>query len=343
MSLPAPLRTDLPVHVAPMAGGVSTPGLVRAAQAAGSFGQLAAGYLTAPALAERLRAVREVGTTGFGVNVFVPTPSPVDPAAYRRYADRLAPEAARLGVPGFPPAPREDDDDWAATIDLLVQDPVPVVSFTFGCPDAATLRRLRRAGSVLLQTVTTAAEARHAADAGVDALVVQGHAAGGHAGTWDPRARPVDRPLGDLVREVVAATPLPVLAAGGISGPDDVGAVLAAGAEGAVVGTAVLLADESGTNATHRRALADPAPTPTVLTHAFTGRAARGLRNRFVLEHDADAPLGYPALHHLTAPVRAAAAAAGDPSVLHLWAGTGRRHARAAPLASILGALGSQP
>ena len=100
-----------------------------------------------------------------------------------------------------------------------------------------------------------------------------------------------------------------------------------------------MLADEAGTTATHRAALI-AAERNTVVTRAFSGRPARGLRNQFIADHDASAPLGYPAIHYLTSPMRKAAAAAGDPERLHLWAGTGYRNASTGPAAAILERLG---
>jgi NAD(P)H-dependent flavin oxidoreductase YrpB (nitropropane dioxygenase family) len=96
-----------------------------------------------------------------------------------------------------------------------------------------------------------------------------------------------------------------------------------------------MLADEAGTTAAHREALIS-ADRETVVTRAFTGRPARGLRNRFIDTHESEAPLGYPAINHLTSPIRRAAAAAGDPEALHLWAGTGYRAARSEPVETIL-------
>jgi len=110
--------------------------------------------------------------------------------------------------------------------------------------------------------------------------------------------------------------------------------VLAAGACAAQIGTGFLLADEAGTSAPQRGAL--KAGGETTFTRAFTGRRARGLVNRFVREHSAHAPSAYPHVHHLTAPIRAAARAAGDPDALALWAGTSHRHARAAPAADLV-------
>ncbi|GAA2627401.1 nitronate monooxygenase [Dactylosporangium fulvum] len=327
------LGLPLPLIAAPMAGGPSTPAFVSAAARAGALGFLAAGYKTPEALAEQIAAVRDVP---FGVNVFAPNPLPVDPEAFRRYARSLQPEADRYGLDLAGAEPVEDDDHWQDKIDLLLADPVPVVSFTFGLPDRALVARLRAAGTVVVQTVTALPEALAAAERGVDALAVQSAGAGAHSGTLTPAAPPASVPLADLVAGIGRRVPLPIFAAGGMGTAQDVAAVLRAGAAAAMVGTVLLRADESGASAPHRAALADPAGMQTVVTRAFTGRPARGLRNRFVAAHDADAPLGYPAVHHLTAPLRRAAAAAGDTDTIHLWAGTGFRHATEGPVGAIL-------
>ena len=326
------LDVDLPVIAAPMAGGVSTPDLVLAAAHAGSLGFLAAGYKSADTLRVQIAAVRSVP---FGVNVFAPNPVPVDRAAYQRYAEALRPEADRYGL-DLATEPVDSDDEWAAKLDLLTSAPVPLVSFTFGVPAPAVIARLRSAGTVVAQTVTCADEARLAADAGVDLLVVQASAAGAHSGTLTPQHLPPPTPVGELLAQVAAAVSVPMIAAGGLATADDVAAVLQRGAAAAMVGTALLRADESGASATHKAALDDPARTETVVTRAYTGRPARGLRTSFIDRYDAIAPTGYPAVHYLTSPLRSAAAAAGDAERVHLWAGTGWRHASAEPAAAIL-------
>ena len=166
--------------------------------------------------------------------------------------------------------------------------------------------------------------------------VVQAASAGGHSGTLTPDVlvEPVAAP--ELVRAVRGAVDLPVWAAGGVAGADDVRRILDAGAEAVAVGTLLLLSPEAGTSPTYRAALADPARTTTVVTRAFSGRPARGVRNGFIDAHDATAPSGYPAIHHLTTPLRRAAAAAGDPENINIWAGTGFRHARSEPAGEIL-------
>ncbi|SHF78463.1 nitroalkane oxidase [Jatrophihabitans endophyticus] len=329
------LGSRSPIVAAPMAGGPSTAALAVAVARAGGFPFLAAGYQHPDALAAQVEAVRRHGRP-FGVNLFVPSrAAAAEPAALRAYAAALAAEADRYDVT-LDPTPVDDDDGWSQKLDLLVRHPVPVVSLTFGLPDAADIAALRGAGTQVLASVTTAAEAHRAELAGVDGLVVQGPDAGGHSATHEP-ARPVAAIATDeLVRRVHATTRLPIVAAGGVDGPAAVRRLLSAGADAVAVGTLFLLADEAGTSATHRAALVDASLAATTITRAFTGRPARALRNGFVDRHDGEAPLGYPAVHHLTRALRQAANAAGDSDVAHLWAGTGWRHARPGPTADIV-------
>jgi nitronate monooxygenase len=338
-SLLTNLGLDIPVIAAPMAGGATTPAMVIAAADAGGVGFVPAGYKAVDALQADITAVRQASVP-FGVNVFAPNPVPISPADYRAYAAQVQREADRFGVT-LPAEPKDDDDAWAAKIDLLLSDPVPVVSFTFGLPDTATISALQKQGTVVIQTVTTAEEARVAAAAGVDLLAVQASVAGGHSGTLTPSRPPTEVPIGELITQVTHAVDTPVIAAGGITSSAAVAAALHSGASAVAVGTLLLLADESGASATHQAALQDPARTETVLTRAFTGRPARGLRNSFIDTFESHAPLGYPAIHHLTSPLRKAAAAAGVADDVHLWAGTGYRQARRAPTAAILTALTS--
>jgi nitronate monooxygenase len=328
--LRAALGLRLPVLAAPMAGGPGGPALADAAAAAGGLGFVAAGYKTPQALADELAAVR----SPCGVNLFAPNPVPVDRAAFQRYAERLRPEAERYGLTLDGGEPVEDDDHWAAKLDVLREHPVPLISFTFGLPEPADLAALRATGALLAQTVTTVPEARAAEEAGVDVLVVQSFAAGGHSATFEPLRAFEEVPLPDLVAAVRSTVELPVIAAGGVGTAADVAAAVRAGAAAVAVGSVLLRSAEAGTSATHRAAL--PGDRPTTLTHAFTGRPARGLRNTFIDAHEEAAPFGYPALHHLTGPLRRAAAVAGDPERLHLWAGTGYRHATEEPAGAIL-------
>jgi nitronate monooxygenase len=331
------------IIAAPMAGGTSTPAFVKAVHDAGGLGFLAAGYKSVAAMEAEIRSARAAGAR-FGMNVFVPDPAQLPPSAAVRaqleeYRARLRPDALRYGVE-VPPLRLDDDDHWHGKIGALLADPVELVSFAFGLPGTDVVRALQRARSTVLATVTTVAEAIEAAGQGVDALVVQHAVAGGHSAAFQPGggARGGSRPgtTAELVTRVRAAVGLPLVAAGAVMDRAGLEAVLAAGAEAAQLGTAFLRTDESGARQLHKDALASPRFTETRLTRAFTGRPARALVNEFVRDHPGDAPESYPAVHHLTAPLRAAAAAAGDAERLNLWAGTGWRHARAGSVAEVM-------
>ncbi|MFL6129120.1 MAG: nitronate monooxygenase [Mycobacteriales bacterium] len=335
MILPLP-SLRYPVVAAPMAGGPTTPALVAAVSEAGGLGVLAAGYKTPAEVADEIAAVRDRTAAPFGVNVFLPGPVP-DPEAVAGYARRLAPEADRRGVTLGEPV--GGDDGWAAKVDLLVAERVPVVSFAFGLPVTGTVGALHDAGAAVLVTVTTPDEAVAAAATGADALVVQGFEAGAHRGGPADLDGVGELGLLALLRLVARVTPLPLVAAGGIADGPAVAAVLAAGATLAQLGTAFLRCPEAGTAALHRAALA--APGDTVLTRAFTGRRARALVTPFVTEHSAAAPAAYPHVHQLTAPLRAAARAAGDPDGVNLWAGQAHELAAELPAAELVERLGT--
>jgi NAD(P)H-dependent flavin oxidoreductase YrpB (nitropropane dioxygenase family) len=334
------LGLTTPVVAAPMAGGPSTPDLALAAARGGGLGFLAGGYKTPETLTSEITKVRASGLP-FGVNLFAPNPIRIDESAYRQYANTLRPVADRYGVDLSRVALTEDDDRWQDKVDLLLADPVPVASFTFGIPDRTVIKALREAGTLVAQTVTSVAEARLAQEAGVDLLIVQSSAAGGHSGILTPDDTPPEVPLPRLLGEIGDATRMPLLAAGGLATPAAITAAIEAGAAAAVVGTVLLRCPESGTSPPHRAALAD-AGRRTTVTHAFTGRPARALSNEFTDRFSALAPSGYPALHHLTSPLRKAAAAAGDTEYLHLWAGTGYEHATAEPAERVLTSLASR-
>jgi NAD(P)H-dependent flavin oxidoreductase YrpB (nitropropane dioxygenase family) len=332
------LNSALPIVGAPMAGGATTPGLVNAVAAGGGFGFLAAGYKTAETVAGEMRQLRQRNVP-FGVNLFVPSSSGISEASFRRYAREVAFEGEPYGLDLANAPLREDDDHWRDKLDVLLADPVPVVSFTFGLPDKAATAALHRVGTRLLVTVTTVEEARAAQEIGADGLVAQGPRAGGHSGAHDPRRAMSPLSTEHLVRDVVQATGLPTVAAGGVDGEGQIRDLLAVGAIAVAVGTLLLRTDESGASHVHKDALADPRRTETVITRAFTGRPARGLRNAFIDRHEASAPFGYPAIHHLTRGLRSAAAAAGRPDQVHLWAGTGYRQAKTGPAAPIIANL----
>jgi nitronate monooxygenase len=329
-------RLAVPVVQAPMAGGPSTPALAAAVCGAGGLGFLGAALKTPEAVAQDIAQLRAQTDAPFGVNVFAPSGEPADPEVVAAYAARLAPEAARAGVELGTPS--HDDDNYADKVALLVEDPVPIVSFTFGCPAPDVIAALRDAGSQIWITVTEPADAVIAARAGADALVVQGAEAGGHRGAFVDRPDAVNYGLLGLLQLVAAEVDVPLVGAGGIATAAGVAAVLAAGAAAAQVGTAFMLCPEAGTAPMHRAAIADPTRV-TGLTRAFSGRLARGIVNRVQREHSAAAPIAYPEIVRLLSPLRAHALASGDEDLTNLWAGEAHALAQARPAAEVVALL----
>lgn len=324
-----------PIVLAPMGGGPGTPALAAAVSNAGGLGFLAGGYRSAAQLEADIAATRALTDRPFGVNLFVAKPATED-LRIVAYVAGLRGEADRYGVEVG--APTYDDDAYFAKLDLLVEARVAVASFTFAPPGRRAVERLREAGTRVVTTVTTLAEAASAAAEGVDGLCLQGFEAGGHRGSWND----VPGDTGDtgLLALVGAARDLPVekIATGGLMDGRDIAAVLVAGADAAQLGTAFLACPEAGTHPTYRDALVAPPSRTTGITRAFSGRRARGIVNRFMVEH-ADAPSGYPQINNATRALRRAAAEVGDAGALSLWAGQGFARIRPMPAGELVALL----
>jgi nitronate monooxygenase len=321
------------VLAAPMADGPSTPELAAAVSNTGGLGFVAAGLSSAEELADTILAARKLTSGPLGVNLLVPQPAAANKCHLSAYESALAPKAEDYGV--LVGEPRHHDD-WDAKLEVVCDLAPEVVSFTFGLPSELQIRRLYDVGILNLATVTSVREGMIALSYGVDALVAQGPHAGGHRATFDPLTMPPGDSLDDLVSALAYCFDCPVVAAGGLGTARDVRRVRDAGATAVQLGTALLLADEAGTNPVHRAALRNPHFTETVTTRAFTGRYGRALRNRFFDDHDPDAIFGFPEVAMMIAPIQAAAVRRGDPHGTVLWAGAAFRHAKAAPAADIV-------
>ena len=317
-----------------MAGGPSTVDLVVAGAAAGALGFLAGGYKSADRLRHEMAAVRAAGVDAFGVNLFVPGEPTADPEGVAAYVRRLEPEAAALGV-----ALGEaswNDDDYPAKVEAVLAAPPAAVSFTFGVPAADVIRTLQAAGAAVLLTVTTPEEAMVALRAGPDALALQGAEAGAHRGSLVNADHPdQDRPVRALLAAVRRRTLVPLVAAGGVGGPEDVADLLERGADLVQAGTAFLRCPESGVSALQKDALGSGAFERTAVTRAFSGRRARALVNAMMEKHQ-DVPAVYPEINSATQPLRAAALRAGDLHHMSLYAGTGFARAEARPAAEVV-------
>lgn len=308
---------QLPIVQAPLSGGASTPELTIAASRAGAFGILAAGYLTAERLREDIHRVRSSTAAPFGVNLFVPGQGSAETVGWQSYIERIRIEASAVGAE--PGEPKWSDDDWQSKLEVVLSERPAVVSFTFGCPGQELITRLRDAGTEVWITVTEPDEAELASVMGAEALVVQGVEAGGHRASFLDHDGVGEVGLLALIRLVSKRVKLPLVAAGGICDGYAVAAVLVAGARAAQIGSAFLDTPEAGTSPPHRARLR--ARGRTALTRAFSGKRARGIVNGFMERNSAEAPAAYPQVHYLTAPMRAAARASGEPDLINLWAG----------------------
>jgi nitronate monooxygenase len=329
-----------PIIQGPMAGGASGPALVAAVSNAGGLGSFAASLLTPSVMRDQVATIRSLTDQPFMLNLFVQeAPSP-SPAEVDSAVQLLAPVYKILGWDTLP-IPEKWCEDFHAQFDALLALRPAAASFTFGILTAAQVERLHDAGIFVIGTVTSVDEALAWEAVGADAVVASGIESGGHRGTFIGAQEDSKLTARELWPQVAKAAGIPMIAAGGIMTGVDINEALALGAQAVQMGSAFLVCDESGINATYRRALIDADATPTRLTRAFSGRYARGLENRFMREMEAVASRvpAYPVQNALTTPIRAAAAAKGDPELMSLWAGAEIKRARPLPVARLMQTL----
>ncbi|HWA63388.1 MAG TPA: nitronate monooxygenase [Caulobacteraceae bacterium] len=322
-------RLPIPIVQAPMVGASSFE-MSLAVSRAGGLGTLAGGAMPPGEIEAEAARFRAAGDAPFAINLLMADHrARPDAATLQAALDRLGPWYTAVGLPP-PAAPNDYAPDFDAQFAALVRAAPTVASFAFDRLSAERVGALKAAGSLVVGTATTVAEARAWAEVGADAISAQGFEAGGHRGHFLAELEASLVGTLPLVAAVRAATGLPVLAAGGIMDGRGVAAVLALGAAAAQMGTAFLLADEASSSAPWRAAAAAAPDDATRLTRAFTGRYARGIENRFMREmrtQEADVP-DYPVQNRLTKPMRAAAARAGEADMISLWAGQGVTLAR---------------
>lgn len=319
--------TALPIVQAPMAGSQGSA-LAIAVSDAGGLGSLPCAQLDIEAIRREIATIRSATSKPYNLNFFchrVPEP---DSARERAWRDALEPYYLEYGlaVTAIPTGPgrRPFSHEIADAIEPFAP---PVVSFHFGLPSDDLLQRVRRWGALVMSSATTVDEARWLEDKGVDVVIAQGLEAGGHRGHFLSDDLTLQQDATALVRQIVRAVRVPVVAAGGIADAPRVAAMVGLGAAGVQVGTAYLLCPEATTSRVHRQALsgaaASGAPPDTALTNLFTGRPARGLVNRIMQDLGPMSPLAppFPLASNAMAPLRSAAEAAGRPDFSPLWAG----------------------
>ncbi len=334
------LHLTVPLIQAPMAGGATSPALVAAVSEAGALGSFGSGYLQAEAILAQVRAVRELTSRPFSINLFLPNELPVSPEALLAAQRALSPWRKRLGI-AEPPLPTRFAPDFAEQFEAVLQVRPALFSWTFGRLEPSRLEALKARGILTAGTATTVQEAVLLERDGVDAIVVQGVEAGGHRGCFDPD-EPDQRSLLALLGNIREAVRTPLIAAGGLMHGREIAGVQTLGAELAQLGTAFLACPESGIHPTYRRALEERRQQRTALTRAFSGRPARGLTNTFMEEMRDELRLPYPALNALTGDIRRAGAEAGNAECLSLWAGEGLPRLRVMPASQLVATLASE-
>lgn len=319
------LGIEYPIIQGPL-GGLSSERLAATVSNGGGLGSFGAHSLTPAAIGAVAAQIRGMTSKPFAMNLWVSMEDDgaraSDEAAFQRSVVALADHLKELGAPTpayEPYVPVSFDAQAQAVLDAGV----PVFSFIFGVPPADVLQECRARRIVTIGTATTVDEAVVLQEAGVDAIVASGFEAGGHRGSFLRRAEESLIGTMSLVPQVVDAVTVPVIAAGGIADARGIIAAFALGAEGVQIGTAFLASEESGAHPLHRAALRGPEARETGLTRGFTGRLARGIRNRLMtgLNESGTAPLPYPLQRLLMRSVAGPAAQAGRADLMQLWAG----------------------
>jgi nitronate monooxygenase len=329
MSFKALLESlPIPILQAPMAGAVFDAMTVAVSEAGGMGGLPLAGVAPGDITAA-VDGVRARTDAPFSANLLMAPPLRPEAAEIDAALARLAPWYAELGL-DLPDHPNRFSYDFDAQLEALTRAAPPVASFSFSVLTRAQVDALHAAGSYVVGSANTVAEAIAWAEVGADGVCAQGYEAGGHHGHFlaDIEASSVGTLA--LVATVLEAVDVPVIAAGGIMDGRGVAAALALGAGAVQMGSAFLLADEAITGPTWQKAIRDAGSDATRLTRAFSGRYARGLENRFVREMRAvqDEVPAYPVQNRLTQAMRAAANQAGDAEYMSLWAGQAVKLAR---------------
>lgn len=334
------LGIQAPIIQAPMGGGLSTPELAAAVCNAGGLGSLAAAYLTPDQIRDDFRRIRALTDKPVAINLFAGEYEPSHMPDAEPMLALLAEIHEHFGLPA-PNLPSDQSNPFPAQLDAVLEVRPEIFSFTFGIPSPSDMHQLRDKHIYTMGTATTVDEARALAAAGVDAIVAQGAEAGAQRGTFIGAFEAAMVPIRELTLGIRGAVSLPVIASGGLMDGGDIARMFVLGASAVQLGTAFLMCPESGTPDAYREAILSSRFDTTVITRAFSGRPARGIRNSFIklLQGNEQYILPYPLQNALTRPMRTAAAKAHDAGYLSLWAGQGVARARALPAAELVSRL----
>ncbi|MBR1228540.1 MULTISPECIES: nitronate monooxygenase family protein [unclassified Bradyrhizobium] len=334
-------KTEFPIVLAPMAGVMDQELAIAAAQG-GALGSLPCAMITAEKAREQISIVRQRVSTPLNLNFFCHAPVAADPAREAGWKARLASYYKELSLDPATPVTAANRAPFDEAMCALVEEMKPqVVSFHFGLPDAALVKRVKAAGAIVMSSATIVKEAIWLEEHGADVIIAQGAEAGGHRGMFLTENIAQQPGTFALVPQVVDAVKVPVIAAGGIADGRGIAAAFALGAAGVQIGTAYLRCPESKVSAPARVALAQASDDATVITNVMTGRPARGVANRLMREVGPISPDAPDFPHAATAlgPLKAAAEKLGKVDFTNLWAGQAVRMGREMPAAELTRAL----
>nr|WP_301285876.1 nitronate monooxygenase family protein [Lysinibacillus endophyticus] len=321
------LNIEYPIIQAPMAGGVTTSKLVASVSNAGGLGMIGAGYMTPTQMREQIRELKQLTSNSFGINLFVPNEFEVNEYEIRSsnqimnsFRDELdLPRKENIEVPNF----NSVYETFMEQIQVVIEERIPICTFTFGIPSADVIEELKKHNIILMGTATTLREAVANEKAGMDIVVVQGSEAGGHRGNFIDKDQESLVGLMSLIPQVVDNVGVPVVAAGGIMDGRGLMASICLGAKGVQMGTAFLTCIESGAHQVHKEAILNVEGDTTVLTRAFSGKWARGIKNSFISEmqaHQNNLP-SFPVQNTLTQDIRKKSGEQHNAEFMSLWSG----------------------
>jgi nitronate monooxygenase len=334
-------KTEFPIVLAPMAG-IMDADLVIAAAQGGALGSLPCGMISVERAREQINIIRQRVSAPVNMNFFCHKAVDADPAREAGWKRRLGAYYDELGLDPAMPVDAANRAPFDAAMCALVEELKPeVVSFHFGLPDPALLRRVKAAGCIVISSATIVREAIWLEENGADAIIAQGAEAGGHRGMFLTENIAEQPGTFALVPQVVDAVKVPVIAAGGIADGRGIAAAFALGAAGVQIGSAYLRCPESRVIAAARVALAQARDDSTVITNVMTGRPARGVANRVMREVGPISPDAPAFPHSATAlgPLKVAAEKQGKVDFTNLWAGQAVRMSREMPAAELTRAL----
>lgn len=337
------LGLQYPIIQGPL-GGLSSQRLTAAVSNYGGLGSFGAHGLKPEAIRKVIREVKVLTSKPFAMNLWVSMEDEgVLTSTEEAFARSLAPLAKHIeSVGGSRPSYRPYDPiRFEDQVQVLLDEGISAFSFIYGIPSKQILDEFRRKRVVLIGTATTVDEAIALEQAGVDVIAASGFEAGGHRGSFLQASEDSLTGTMALVPQVVDAVKLPVVAAGGIGDARGVVAAFALGAEGVQMGTVFLACEESGANPLHREALLGGQAKQTALTRGFTGRLARGIKNRLLDElNQKDVEiLPYPLQRALVRHLSIPAEKAGRPELLPLWAGQSANLSRCTDVRALLDTL----